>query len=71
MFTTSHSSGLKLLVLALCLVAFLFAVPLMDRLGVTGINVVDRVFGVVLAALAVQNVLDGATEVLLNLRASA
>ena len=59
--------GLMLLVLALCLVAFLFAVPLMDRLGVTGINVVDRVFGVVLAALAVQNVLDGAIEVLTGL----
>ena len=59
--------GLMLLVLGLCLVAFLFAVPLMDRLGVTGINVVDRVFGVVLAALAVQNVLDGAIEVLTGL----
>src|SRR5215470_1572441 len=60
--------GFMLLVLGLCLLAFLFAIPLMDRLGVTGINVVDRVFGVVLAALAVQNVLDGAIEVLTNLR---
>ena len=59
--------GLMLLILGLCLLAFLFAVPLMDRLGVTGINVVDRVFGVVLAALAVQNVLDGAIEVLAGL----
>ena len=61
--------GLMLLILGLCLLAFLFAVPLMDRLGVTGINVVDRVFGVVLAALAVQNVLDGAIEVLAGLPA--
>jgi multiple antibiotic resistance protein len=61
--------GLMLLILGLCLVAFLLAMPLMDRLGVTGINVVDRVFGVILAALAVQNVLDGATEVLTNLPA--
>jgi multiple antibiotic resistance protein len=61
--------GLMLLILGLCLVAFLLAMPLMDRLGVTGTNVVDRVFGVILAALAVQNVLDGATEVLANLPA--
>ena len=60
--------GLMLLILGLCLVAFLLAMPLMDRLGVTGINVVDRVFGVILAALAVQNVLDGAIEVLMSLR---
>ena len=63
--------GLMLLILGLCLLAFLFALPLMDRLGVTGINVVDRVFGVVLAALAVQNVLDGAIEVLNGLPARA
>ncbi len=63
--------GLMLLVVGLCLLSFLFALPLMDRLGVTGINVVGRVFGVVLAALAVQYVLDGATEVLTNLPARA
>jgi MarC family membrane protein len=56
--------AMALLVLALCLIAFLFAVPLMDRLGVRGINVVGRVFGVVLAALAVQYILDGLTDVL-------
>jgi hypothetical protein len=58
--------ALMLFVLGLCLVAFLFAIPLMDRLGVTGINVVGRVFGIVLAALAVQYVLDGVMEVLTN-----
>ena len=61
--------SVMLLVLGLCLLSFLFGLPLMDRLGVTGINVVGRVFGVVLAALAVQNVLDGATEVWTNLPA--
>jgi multiple antibiotic resistance protein len=58
--------ALMLFVLGLCFVAFLFAIPLMDRLGVTGINVVGRVFGIVLAALAVQYVLDGVMEVLTN-----
>jgi hypothetical protein len=51
-----------LFVLGLCLVAFLFAVRVMERLGVTGINVVGRVFGVVLTALAVQYIIDGATR---------
>jgi multiple antibiotic resistance protein len=56
--------ALMLLVLGLCLVAFLFAVPLMERLGVTGINAVSRVFGIVLTALAVQYIIDGVTDVL-------
>jgi|ERR1700730_9486671 multiple antibiotic resistance protein len=56
--------ALMLFVLGLCLVAFLFAVRVMERLGVTGINVVGRVFGVVLTALAVQYIIDGVTDVL-------
>ena len=56
--------ALMLFVLGLCLLALLFAVRVMERLGVTGINVIGRVFGVVLAALAVQYILDGLTEVL-------
>lgn len=53
-----------LAVLALSLATFVFAAPLMDKLGVTGINVVGRVFGIVLAALAVQYVIDGVSDVL-------
>ena len=56
--------ALMLLVLGLCLLVLLFAVRLMERLGVTEINVVGRVFGVVLAALAVQYIIDGVTDVL-------
>ena len=59
--------AVMLFVLGLCLVVFLFAIPLMERLGVTGINVVGRVFGIVLAALAVQYVIDGVTDVLASL----
>jgi multiple antibiotic resistance protein len=53
--------GLLLVVLALCLLVFLFASKLMEALGLTGINVVGRVFGIVLAGLAVQYILDGFT----------
>jgi MarC family integral membrane protein len=59
--------ALMLSVLGLCLAALLFAAPLMDRLGVTGINVIGRVFGIVLAALAVQYIIDGTTEAMTNL----
>jgi multiple antibiotic resistance protein len=54
--------AMALLVLGLCLVTFLFAIPLMDRLGLTGINVIGRVFGIVLAALSVQYILDGLAD---------
>jgi multiple antibiotic resistance protein len=61
--------GVMLSVLGLCLATLLCAIPVMDRLGVTGINVVGRVFGIVLAALAVQYIIDGATDVLTSLPA--
>jgi multiple antibiotic resistance protein len=46
-------------VLLLTLIVMLLAVPLMRKLGVTGTNVANRLFGVILGALAVQFVLDG------------
>jgi multiple antibiotic resistance protein len=48
-----------LLVLALCLLTMWIASPLMRVIGVTGTNVANRLFGVVLGALAVQFVVDG------------
>ena len=51
--------GAVVLVLALTLAALLMSTRLSQLLGVTGTNVIGRVLGVVLAALAAQFVLDG------------
>jgi multiple antibiotic resistance protein len=51
-------------VAACCLVAFLFAARLGRLLGVTGNIVLSRLLGVLLAALAVQYVVDGIRAVL-------
>lgn len=48
-----------LLVLAITLLCLLMSGRLMKLLGETGANVMDRLFGVILAALAVQFVVDG------------
>jgi multiple antibiotic resistance protein len=47
----------------LCLLGFLFASNVVERfLGKTGLNIVTRVLGMLLAALAIQFVLDGITQ---------
>ena len=51
--------GIMLGVLASALVSLWFAAALTRLLGVTGVNVLHRVLGIVLAALACQFVLDG------------
>ena len=48
-----------MIVLALCLVVFVLAAQIAKRLGVTANIVASRLLGVLLAALAVQFVVDG------------
>ena len=51
--------GGMLVVLVLTYVLFISAARVMQRIGVTGINVIGRALGIILAALALQYVIDG------------
>lgn len=51
--------GMLFLVLAITLATLLGASRIMELMGETGANVVGRLFGVILAALAVQLIFDG------------
>lgn len=56
--------GMVAVVLGLAFAAFRAAGPLSRALGRTGVNVITRVLGILLAALAVQYVADGARGLL-------
>ena len=56
-----------LFVMVSCVVALRYAPALSSRLGETGANVISRMLGLLVAALAVQYVLDGAMEWALSL----
>jgi multiple antibiotic resistance protein len=60
--TTAQAVAVMLSVIALVLVLFFAAAPMERLMGPTGINVTTRLFGMLLAALSVQFVLDGVAQ---------
>lgn len=54
--------GVLAIVMALTLATLLLSARLVAVLGVTGVNVLSRIFGIVLAGLAIQYIADGIRE---------
>ena len=52
-------AGVMVGVLVLAAVCFFPAAPIMRVLGITGVNVMSRVLGIVLAAMAINNMIEG------------
>jgi multiple antibiotic resistance protein len=63
--------GILLVVILVTYISLLLSGYLMRFLGVTGTNVLTRVFGIILAALAVQNMITGISLVVQQLIKSA
>ena len=59
---TAATFGVMVLVILIAFLLFLAGTPLERALGKTGINVVTRLLGMLLAALAVQFILDGLAD---------
>ncbi|WP_371154427.1 MarC family protein [Jannaschia sp. 2305UL9-9] len=59
---TVQAIGVMLAVIAVVLLLFMLATPMERLLGPTGINVTTRLLGMLLAALSVQFVLDGLSD---------
>ncbi len=66
-FITMGTVIILLIVLLITYISLLLGDYLMKLLGVTGTNVFTRVFGIILAALAVQSILNGITIVIKGL----
>lgn len=72
MNTTMQMGVIAILVFVLLItyLSLLVGDQLMKMLGVTGTNVLTRVFGIILAALAIQNIINGIKMIVLSMMTS-
>ncbi len=64
---TAGMVGIILLIMGMTLTSLMLSARVMDWLGETGANVISRLLGLILAALAVQYVVDGARAIAVSL----